>query len=79
MLTPIVRSLQLVECHGDKEYEFWTSTEWYGVSMTSLVFLSQQENHFAALLLDLSELFLEDYRDLQSSVFPRVHSPMVCS
>ncbi|PKU36930.1 hypothetical protein llap_12764 [Limosa lapponica baueri] len=79
LLRPIVRSLQLVDCHGAKEYELWTSTEWYGEIMTSLVFLSRQENHFAALLLEFFELFLEVYRDLQSSVFPVVHSPMVSS
>lgn len=67
-----------MECRGDKECELWPSIEWYGVSMTSLVFLSRQENYFAALLLDLFELFLEVYRDLQSSDFPKVHSPMFC-
>lgn len=84
LLRSIVRGLQLMECHGDrvlalanrKQDTCWSGMRWVWLAM---FFCLQQENHSAAFLLDLFELFLEVYRDLQSSDFPRVHSSLPCS
>lgn len=84
LLRTIVRGLQLMECHGDrvlaladrKQDTCWSGMRWVWLAM---FFCLQQENHSAAFLLDLFELFLEVYRDLQSSDFPRVHSSLPCS
>jgi len=78
VLRDIVGDLQLMEFCGVKEYEHWPSRVRYGVSTTSLVLPPQQEKHFAAFLLDLSELFVQVYRDWQSSDFSKVRSPMLC-